>query len=397
MLLRFVISNYLSFDSATEFNTFPGQATNHTHHIYHPGKVKVLKSTAIYGANGAGKSNLIDALENLQQWVKNGAISTSINRQKFRLKTENQQQPASFLIEFFTAGTCFLYGLTIDDKVVLEEYLYESGIDTAPALIFKHHENTIRLYNEKNAPLIQAAYQWITTQIIIMRHNSGLIECLHELCTHPAFFTFSNELLKTLDTGIDYLTLEKTERTTFMARYDPQNKHPKLLPDPGKIFVTSTGRFFTTEENGQIILNKITAFHHNCPFDLIEESMGTKRLLELLPVFWSMIHHTATIIIDEVEQSMHPVLINALIKKIMHHTNTQGQLIFTTHNSNLLDNDIFRNDEIWFAVKTKETGATELYSLNDFIVNKQLDTRKGYLINRFGAIPSTATLELLKW
>ncbi|WP_343689385.1 AAA family ATPase [Chitinophaga sp.] len=397
MLLRFVISNYLSFDGATEFNTFPGQAFKHSHHIYHHGKIKALKSTAIYGANGAGKSNLIDALENIRQWVKNGSVSTSVNRQKFRLKSENQQQPSSFLLEFLVGGTCYLYGLTIDDKNVLEEYLYESGIDKAPALIFRHHENTIRLYDEKHAPVIEVAYQWITTQIIIMRHNSGIIECLHKLCTHPAFFTFSNELLKTLDTGIDYLTLEKTDRTSFLAAYDPENKHPKLLSDPGKIFVTKEGRYFTTEENGRIMLNKITAFHHHCPFDLIEESMGTKRLLELIPVCWSMIHHTATIIIDEIEQSIHPVLINALIKKIMHHTNTQGQLIFTTHNSNLLDTDIFRNDEIWFAVKTKETGATELYSLNDFIVNTQLDTRKGYLINRFGAIPSTATLELLKW
>jgi AAA15 family ATPase/GTPase len=396
MLLRFVISNYLSFDAATEFNTFPGQAPNHTHHIYHPGEVKALKSTAIYGANGAGKSNLIDALENIQQWVKNGTINTSVNRQKFRLKIENQQQPASFLIEFFTAGTCFLYGLVIDDTNLVEEYLYESGINKEPVLIFRHQENTLRLHDDRNVPLIQAAYEWITSQIIIMRHNTGIIECLHELCTNPPFFTFCNELLNTLDTGIDYLLLEKIERTKFIADYDPENKHPNLLPDPKKIFVTSNGRYFTTEENGQIILNKITAFHHNYPFDLIEESMGTKRILELLPVFWSMIHQPATIIIDEIEQSIHPVLINALIKKIMHHKNTQGQLIFTTHNSNLLDGDIFRNDEIWFAVKTA-SGATELYSLNDFIVNTQLDTRKGYLINRFGAIPSTASLELLKW
>lgn len=397
MLLRFVISNYLSFDSATEFNTFPGQASTHSHHIYHLGKVKALKATAIYGANGAGKSNLVDALENIRQWVKDGAVSTSIHRQKFRLKSANQQQPSSFLIEFLIAGTCFLYGLTIDDQHVLEEYLYESGIDKAPVLIFKHHENTIRLHEDQHKPVIRIAYQWITTQVIIMRHNSGFIECLHQLCTQPAFFAFSNELLQTLDTGIDYLTLEKTERTVFLATYDPENKHPQLLSDPGKIFVTTNGRYFTTEENGRIMLNKITAFHHHCAFDLIEESMGTRRLLELMPVCWSILHHPATIIIDEIEQSIHPVLINALIKKMMHHTATRGQLIFTTHNSNLLDNDIFRNDEIWFAAKTKATGATELYSLNDFIVNTPLDTRKGYLINRFGAIPSTATLELLKW
>ncbi|WP_343673912.1 AAA family ATPase [Chitinophaga sp.] len=391
MLLRFVISNFLSFDATTEFNTFPGSGTTHLHHIYDLGKVKTLRSTAIYGANGAGKSNLIDALEQLQYWVKNGCISTRTNRQKFRLKIENQEQPSSFLIEFFTAGTFFLYGLTIDDKNVVEEYLYESGIDKAPSLIFKHNENTLRIYTHKDA------YNWITTQLIIMRHNTGLIECLHALCTNPAFFSFSNELLKNLDTGIDFLKVQKMPRTEFRKAHDITNIHPNLLQEPGKIIVLNNSRYFTTKENDEIIVNKIIAFHHNFPFDLIEESTGTKRLLELLPVCWSMIHNPATIIVDEIEQSIHPVLIIALIKKIMHNSDTRGQLIFTTHESNLLDLDIFRNDEIWFAVKTQESGATGLYSLNDFIVNARLDIRKGYLINRFGAIPFTAPLELLKW
>ncbi|WPQ65930.1 ATP-binding protein [Chitinophaga sancti] len=391
MLLRFVISNYLSFDAITEFNTFPGPGNSHPHHIYDQGKVKVLKSTAIYGANGAGKSNLIDVLENLQCWVKAGYISTSNSRQKFRLKIENQDKPSSFLIEFFTAEKIFLYGLTIDDNSVLEEYLYESGIDKAPSLLFKHHENKLRLNTHIEA------YTWITTQLIIIRHNTGLIECLHELCTNPAFFSFSNELLRTLDTGIDFLTLKKTPRTEFMAEYDPKDEHPELLLEPRKIFTVNNRRIFTTKENDQIIINLITAFHHNFPFDLMEESTGSKRLLELMPVCWSMIHSPVTIIIDEVEQSIHPVLIIALIKKIMHYSNTKGQLIFTTHESNLLDPDIFRNDEIWFAVKDQETGATGLYSLNDFIINTKLDIRKGYLINRFGAIPFTAPLELLKW
>ncbi len=81
----------------------------------------------------------------------------------------------------------------------------------------------------------------------------------------------------------------------------------------------------------------------------------------------------------------------------MSNENTKGQLIFTTHESNLLDLDIFRQDEIWFSEKNNKTGSTQLYSLSDFKPRYDLDIRKGYLKGRFGAIPFLAHLEDLKW
>lgn len=397
MLLRFVISNYLSFDSPTEFNTFPfAEAANKfPHHIYDTGKVKVLKSTAIYGSNNSGKSNMIDALETFQFWVKNGCIKKSINRLKFRIKDENQKEPSTFIIEFFTGDTCYIYGINVGDQEITEEYLYESGIDKKPTLIFRHYENTIRLYTHRDVSPIDAAYNWITSQMIIVQSNPGITDYLHKLCTNPEYFSFANDVIQKMDVDVDYITLDKTERTEFLAGYDPENKHPNLLNEPGMIFFADNGtRYFTTKENDKIILNKITSYQLDKPFDLTEESKGTNRLLELMPIYWSMIHYPRTLIIDEIELRIHPNLISSFIKKMIHNKKTKGQLIFTTHCSDLFTNDIFRHDEIWFAEKNKETRTTSFYSLHDFSIPANFDIRKGYQIGRFGATPFLVPFEL---
>jgi len=131
-------------------------------------------------------------------------------------------------------------------------------------------------------------------------------------------------------------------------------------------------------------------------FDLEEESDGTIRLLDFIPAFQEMITDNRVFIIDEIERSIHPLLIKELVKKFSLDCDTKGQLIFTTHESNLLDQDVFRQDEIWFAEKDKN-GSTELYSLSDFKEHKTIDIRKGYLNGRYGSIPFLGNLKDLNW
>ncbi|OMP76249.1 ATP/GTP-binding protein [[Flexibacter] sp. ATCC 35208] len=131
-------------------------------------------------------------------------------------------------------------------------------------------------------------------------------------------------------------------------------------------------------------------------FNFSEESDGTKRLLEYLPVLNSIVNSSSTFIIDEIERSIHPLIVKKLISKFSGDELTQGQLIFTTHESNLLDQEIFRPDEIWFAEKNI-IGATSLYSLSDFKEHNTIDIRKGYLSGRYGAIPFLGNLNDLNW
>lgn len=127
-----------------------------------------------------------------------------------------------------------------------------------------------------------------------------------------------------------------------------------------------------------------------------DESDGTKRLFEYVALFKDIVDKNVVYIIDEIERSIHPTIIKELIHKFSSEEKTKGQLIFSTHESNLLDQEIFRQDEIWF-VEKDEHGTSNIYPLSDFKVHHTKNIQKGYLNGRYGAIPFTGNLKDLKW
>jgi len=131
------------------------------------------------------------------------------------------------------------------------------------------------------------------------------------------------------------------------------------------------------------------------PLDLTEESDGTRRLLNLIPALHDLRMRGATYFVDEIDRSMHPILVWKFLEFFLNSCSSgPRQLIVTTHESNLLDLDLLRRDEIWFAEKD-QTGATRLYSMMDFRVRKDLEIRKHYLQGRFGAVPFLGNLDRL--
>ena len=131
-------------------------------------------------------------------------------------------------------------------------------------------------------------------------------------------------------------------------------------------------------------------------FDLSEESDGSRRLIDYLPFLILTLAGDNTFIIDEIERSIHPLLIKEIVEKFSTDNTTKGQIIFTTHESNLLDQQIFRQDEIWF-VEKDSSGSSDLYSLCEFKEHNTKDIRKGYLNGRYGSIPFLANLKDLNW
>jgi AAA15 family ATPase/GTPase len=154
-------------------------------------------------------------------------------------------------------------------------------------------------------------------------------------------------------------------------------------------------------ENGRAVVKKPVTYHlgpdgKKVKFEMHEESDGTLRLIDFIPLLYLINHLPVTVIIDEIDQSIHPSLLKAFITKVQNDPDRLGQLIFTTHESNLLDLDLFRQDEIWFAEKGPKC-ASHFYVLSDYDVRTDLDIRKGYLSGRFGAIPFLGNLKDLKW
>lgn len=412
----------------------------HKHHVYSIGKVDVLKSAAIYGANGAGKSNLIKAIEFLQNIVIHGGVTNSINDKKFKLDKSYETKPVSFEIEMSVNNKIYAYGVSLSGNTVVEEWLYESGITKEDKLIFerkkiknkqnikvadkyqktqkqkflielmednllKDWELFIGKYDELKINEISIVRKHIEHAIIIIHPKSKFQGLIPHLTLSSSFKTFANGLLKTFDTGVSELDVESVDFDKFFGEEDEAIKK-EIIEEIEKgervLFNTNGNAVLITKEKGKYEVKKVVSTHINnegkkVSFDLDEESDGTQRLLDFIPAFDGILQQKITFIIDEIDQSLHPALLKALVHKIMVDQTTKGQLIFTTHESNLLDLDIFRQDEIWFAEKEKLTGHTQLYSLSEFKPRYDLDIRKGYLKGRFGAIPFLANLEDLKW
>ena len=443
MLIRFVLSNFLSFDEEREFNMIASSSLKtHKHHVYKVGKVDVLKAAAIYGANGAGKSNFIKAIEFLIEAITDGGISKSVNTLKFKLNKINETRPVSFEIEFTILKKIYSYGVSFNSNVVVEEWLYESGINIEDKLIFERSidNNTgntvinvaekfkktnkqkllIELMEErflkpgelllsKSKELeieeVTTVKNYLLHNIVLIYPGSKYLGLVPALTTSKRFNAFANDLLQSFDTGVSELGIEIIDFEKYFGNDEDKLKKELLeIINNGESvsLKTEAGGVIVTKEKGKNIVKKVVAEHINnsgkkVSFDLDEESDGTQRLLDFIPAFDGVLQGEVAFIIDEIDQSLHPALLKALVEKLMKDETTKGQLIFTTHESNLLDLDIFRQDEIWFAEKEKKSSSTQLYSLSDFKPRYDLDIRKGYLKGRFGAIPFLANLEELNW
>ena len=440
MLIRFVVTNFLSFNEESEFNMIAGSFKTHKHHVYNAGKVDVLKAAVIYGANGSGKSNLMKAIRFVQETVRDGGITQSVDDKKFKLNKINSKKPISFEIEFSTNNKIYSYGISLNHFEITEEWLYESGITVEDKLIFERRltekgkisikmadkyvktqkektlielieENILQkdklllgLTNYLKIDEIKLIHDWFITKLIVIFPGTEFQGILPILLSSPVLKQHFDQLLTTFDTGISQLSSAAIDFDKY--EIDPKDKmtrkeietHMKTAP----FLINNELNSVIIRDNGKLVVKKAISFHkdnegNNIPFMISEESDGTKRLLDFIPALYNLLQEDFTYLIDEIDRSLHPSLLCAMICKIMADQNTKGQLIFTSHESNLLDLDIFRQDEIWFVEKDIKSGETKMYSLSEFKPRYDLDIRKGYLKGRFGAIPFLAKLHDLNW
>ncbi|MDA3838633.1 MAG: ATP-binding protein [Candidatus Delongbacteria bacterium] len=441
MLVRFVVSNFLSFDEEVEFNMLAGSFKNHKHHVYKKSKLNILKASAIYGSNGAGKSNLIEAIEYLQEMVQEGRINYPNGELKFKLNPDNKLNPSYFEVEIALNHKLYVYGLTLDNNNIIEEWLYESKVNTEAKMIFErklNKKNKIEINvaqkykNSKKAKLLielmeenllknnelfigktdslkidelDIVRRWFGMKLVIIHPNSKTVNLVSRFAKSDKFKLFANELLQTFNTGVSELVIKKLDFDKFFGEDEAEMKKEIILElDKGEEIEvgTTSGGAFVKKEGDEYIVRSIVALHkdskgEDISFPINIESDGTQRLLDFIPAFDGILQHEMTFIIDEIDQSLHPTLLYALVNKIMKDETTKGQFIFSTHESNLLNLDIFRQDEIWFVEKDKTSNSSKMYSLSEFKPRNDLDIRKGYLRGRFGAIPFMADLENLNW
>jgi hypothetical protein len=229
------------------------------------------------------------------------------------------------------------------------------------------------------------------------------------LADNPDCLEFAGAFLKSVSTGVDHLQVSKREiREEELRSMLPEDLVSEVLKgivedEEGKALIRlGEGNELLIERSGGNHFYSITvrAAHHNqtgsiVPFELNEGSDGTKRLLNLMPALHGLHSGTKVYFIDEIDRSLHPNLVWEFVHFYLKScSGCRAQVIFTTHESSLLDLELLRRDEIWFAEKDP-TSATRLYSLTDFNVRKDLEIRKHYLNGRFGAVPFLGDLDRL--
>jgi uncharacterized protein len=253
---------------------------------------------------------------------------------------------------------------------------------------------------------IADAHNWITKNLLIIFPETTAIGLIGMISNSDYFKKFLAQLLPTFETGIHSLKVEDADFKQFFGEMDEElsNKLINRLSDGMNedMIIVNGERIGLFKDGKKIAAKLLTAIHadnlgQEIPFGISDESDGTKRLLDLIPILFFLLNTDMTVFIDEIDRSLHPTLIVKLLEKFTADTTTKGQLVVTTHESNLLNLEIFRQDEIWFAEKDRVSGGTHLYSLNEFKPRYDLDIRKGYLNGRFGAIPFLANLQDLKW
>lgn len=447
MIVTFSIENFRSFKEEETFslvssNRFSGSHKNHLVPIP-KSESKVLRAGVIYGANGAGKSNFFKALAYLRSMaIKGRAKGKGTGREAFRLG-DGAQTSSSFDLQFIVKEKLFRFGLILDDDRIIEEWLlvvegnrekpvYERTTDPSGnvSIIAKGLEKTDKklaalvtvggtkeqsflatvratLEKEDYGEIIGEVIQWFEHGLTFIGPDSTFLPLGHILSSDSNFQTFASEFLRSSSTGVDDIDVAKKSISEDQLKVMlPAKLFSKVTADASQgspvIVKLDEGREVLIEKTreNQYYLLTIQSVHRRerdspVNFDFSEESDGTRRLLNLLPALHRLHTEGGVFIIDEVERSMHPLLIFKFMQFFLSGCGgKRRQLIVTTHDSNLLDQDLLRRDEIWFAEKNAQ-GATKLYPLSDFQPRNDLKLDKHYLQGRFGAVPFLGDMDLL--
>lgn len=446
MLIRFVLNNVYSFGAQREFSMIPNtRLRTLDNHITNAGKVDLLKLSSIYGANGAGKSNLVKGLAMLKSIVVDEQLPTLMSDTVFCFVNDTEEVDQVFAIEFVQDQTPYYYGMIVQGGVIKKEELYVSGVGVKDdELIFERTTgkstklkfspkfesdqkskmlksvlledfvkptkpviNLLARRDNKFLKQVKSAFNWFDQTLRIVSPNSRPVALAHRIDIDPEFRKYANGMMCSFNLGVTNLRSQKSNPQDFFGK-DNVNELEELLrrleESSSKMLGLRSGQndeLILVKEGDEVHIKQLLLEHEGrqgikVSFDLDRESDGTIRMLEFIPAFRDITTKNKVYVIDELERSIHPLLAKELVRKFSQDDNTNGQLIFTTHESNLLDQSIFRQDEIWFVEKDFD-GSTDLYSLSDFKEHKTIDIRKGYLNGRYGSIPFLGNLRDLNW
>ncbi len=400
MLIEFSVQNFKSFKNKVTLSMEKDYSDENLQNTFKVNDLQLLKSAAIYGANASGKSNLIDALTTAVLLVRNSNLMTIdeklISIKPFMLDDSSFKEPSYFEFVILINKVKYIYSFSADVNRILSEKLV-AYYSQKPTSIFERNKNSYTFYGPDAKKLKTIEKRNLPNKLFLATATNWNYEK-----TKDVYLWFLNSI-DTFD------TLNRVNNLDFelLELYSKNNQELKeftinLLKEADikiKDFNVSYEEdiYKRSKFNIEVLheVNNDDGKTNEYSLDFFEESNGTKTLFAIAPYLKRALSSPKVIIVDELERSLHPALIEFLIKIFHSKLNkVNSQLIFSTHAVNLLNLDIFRRDQIWFTEKNNENGITDLYSLSDFSVRKEENIQKGYLNGRYGAIPFIRDINL---
>ena len=366
--------------------------SEHPEHLILDGNKNYLKSAVIYGANASGKSNVLNAFWFMVNYVltsHNQQVHKTIEGTPFKFDRETPARPSNFEVIFTANGIRYAYGFSVTEKAVAEEYLYYYP-NGRQAIIFERkdttdfrftvdidEQNTLKDRTSANKLYLSVASNWSYAKVIPVLEWFASCRIITKNSVADAYGIEAEQLkdddyrrvivsmLRVADFGIQSLLMRDSEP----------------IPSKRSDIFTGIDAVHTVQDA------EGNTFSYT--LNMTEESDGTNSYFKLIGVVKKVLDQGTLLVADEMDAHLHPLLTKHLVSLFnsAEFNPNNAQLIFTSHNTNLLDLDVLRRDQIWFTEKDEQTAATDLFSLHDFSIRKDAKVEKGYLIGRYGAIP----------
>lgn len=454
MLVRFNVKNFLSFntrdnDKSEEFSMIAGKVRSKKTHIYDDGKNKLLKFAAVYGANAAGKSNLVKAIEFMQHTVVRGLPNGHTNKY-CKTSSSNKDKASYFEMEIMLDGRYYSYGyeVVLSQSRFVSEWLVELNTDNTEKIIFERNieagsynlgaalkqkglvdklniyasdicddssvlflsimnQNKKNLYQKyEKASIIRDVFGWIKNQLDVNYPNQPISDYSYlasennadEVCRIISAFGTGITGFRMVDVPVEKVLGELPQKLRQHIITDIEKKRAEIRNDKKDAEITLVMRsnidFFiiTIDESDKSSCQTIEFSHGDSDvlFQLSEESDGTVRVLDLLEIL--LAGENKIYIIDELDRCLHPSLSYKFVETYLQIAEERNiQLIVTTHESRLMDFDLLRRDEIWFVDK-RANGESDIYSLEEYNARFDQKIDKAYLEGRYGGVPIFSTV-----
>lgn len=450
MLTRITVENFKSFDKQAELTMVSSSKirTKSEHRIKVGSNIRLLKHAVIYGANASGKSNLVDFFHFFKSTLNEG-LPLWCSKYFCRNRKENEKRNSIFEIQMEIDGKFYAYGFSaiLSERWMTGEWLYELYQNGGSRCIFERKErskpllgssvilskeeavrfetyasdfedNIAELFlsemnrgkkfvENSSLQVLNRVFRWLKNNLVVITPNSLTTDFKYYYENDS--LALINDLISTFDTGISNVRMEEIDTNDLSKMLpkpvldDVMENVKKNLTDNNKESFRLSGRsdtsLFNIEFNGgeEPVITTIKLKHGKSlyDFDFEDESDGTRRLFDFMDMLLVK-EDDIVYIIDELERSLHPKLTEHFLKLFSErHSEHKIQLIFTTHEASIMDQELFRRDEFWFVERDKENNS-RVYPLDLFKERYDTKLSKAYLEGRYGAIPIFKRFEFKK-